>query len=81
MSQTTSFVQTLAEAKRKGINVALSKPSFELWLLLHHLDETALGALPAAKDVEEKLRSVLGEYNRTNLKQQQLPPELRALRE
>jgi hypothetical protein len=68
-----SFVQTLAEAKRQGVKVALSKPSFELWLLLHHLDETALGILPAAQDVEEKLRSVVGEYNKTNLKQRHYP--------
>jgi hypothetical protein len=66
-------MQTLAEAKRQGVNVALSKPSFELWLRLHHLDETALGTLPAARDVEEKLRSVLGEYNKTNLKQRHYP--------
>jgi len=68
-----SFVQTLAEAKRQGVNVALSKPSFELWLLLHHLEETALGVLPAARDVEERLRSVLGEYNKTRLKQDHYP--------
>ena len=52
-----SFVEALAEAKRQRVNVALSKPSFELWLLLHHLEETALGVLPAAKDVEEALRA------------------------
>ncbi len=67
------FVQALAEAKRQGVQVALSKPSFELWLLLHHLDETALGVLPAARDVEDKLRSVLGEYNKTRLKQEHYP--------
>jgi hypothetical protein len=53
------FVGALAEAKRQRVNVALSKPSFELWLLLHHVEETALGALPAAKDVEEALRAKL----------------------
>lgn len=46
-----SFVGTLAEARRQGVNIALSKPSFELWLLLHHVKETALGALPAANHV------------------------------
>ena len=44
------FVEALAEAKRQRVNVALSKPSFELWLLLHHVEESALGPLPAAKD-------------------------------
>jgi RloB-like protein len=56
------FVDTLREAKRQRVNVALSKPSFELWLLLHHLEETALGVLTAAKQVEESLRTKLGEY-------------------
>jgi hypothetical protein len=68
-----SFVQALAEARRQGVNVALSKPCFELWLLLHHLDETGIGVLPAAKDVEERLRAVLGEYNKTNLKRAHYP--------
>jgi hypothetical protein len=49
-----TFAQTLAEAERQGVSVALSKPSFERWLLLHHLDEAALGILPAARDAEQK---------------------------
>lgn len=69
-----SFVEALREAKRQGVKVALSKPSFELWLLLHHVEETALGVLPAAKDVEEALRGTLGEYNKTNLKKGHYPP-------
>ena len=68
-----SFVGALAEAKRQRVNVALSKPSFELWLLLHRVEETALGVLPAAKDVEEALRAKLGQYNKTNLKQEHYP--------
>lgn len=68
------FVEALRKAKRQRVNVALSKPSFELWLLLHHVEETALGVLPAAKDVEEALRSTLGEYNKTHLKKEHYPP-------
>jgi hypothetical protein len=68
-----SFVEALREAKRQGVNVALSKPSFELWLLLHHVEETAIGVLPAAKDVEEALRTRLGEYNKANLKKEHYP--------
>jgi hypothetical protein len=73
-SHIASFMETLREAKRQGINVALSKPSFELWLLLHHVEETALGTLPAAKDVEAALRATLGEYNKTKLKKEHYPP-------
>jgi len=68
-----SFVEALAEAKRQRVNVALSKPSFELWLLLHHVEETALGVLPTAKDVEEAVRARLGQYNKTKLKQEHYP--------
>jgi RloB-like protein len=73
-SHIASFMETLREAKRQGVNVALSKPSFELWLLLHHVEETALGALSAATDVEAALRGMLGEYNKTNLKKEHYPP-------
>jgi hypothetical protein len=67
------FVEALAEARRQGVNVALSKPSFELWLLLHHVEESGLGLLTAAKDVETALRTKLGEYNKTNLKRHHYP--------
>jgi hypothetical protein len=68
-----SFAGTLSEARRHGVHVALSKPSFELWLLLHHVAETDLGELPAAKDVEATLRATLGQYNKTNLKREHYP--------
>lgn len=68
-----SFVAALSEAKRQGVNVALSKPSFELWLLLHHVEETGLGELPTAKDVEAALRARLGQYNKTNLRREHYP--------
>jgi hypothetical protein len=55
------------------VNVALSKPSFELWLLLHHELETAVSSLRNARDVEEALRTLLGEYNKTNLKEEHYP--------
>jgi hypothetical protein len=67
------FVETLREASRQGVNVARSKPSFELWLLLHHVEEAGLGALPAARDVEEALRAKLGQYNKTKLRREHYP--------
>jgi len=30
------FIQAIRDAKQRGVHVALSKPCFELWLLLHH---------------------------------------------
>lgn len=63
------LIHAVAEAKRQGVNVALNKPCFELWLLLHHVDESEVGALKNAREVEEAVRTVLGEYNKTKLKQ------------
>jgi hypothetical protein len=67
------FLRALQTAATQGVNVALSKPSFELWLLLHHEVETAVSTLGNARDVEEALRARLGEYNKTNLKEEHYP--------
>lgn len=68
-----NFTETLAEARRQGVRVALSKPSFEVWLLLHHAEETVLEDLATAENVEEALRTQLGEYNKTKLKREHYP--------
>jgi len=62
------FTRIIKEAENKGITVALSKPCFELWLLLHYVDESLVDRLIDAAAVEIKLREVLGEYNKKNLK-------------
>lgn len=72
-TQLASFAEALREARWQRVNVALSKPSFELWLLLHHVEESALGILPTARDVEEALRTRLGQYKKTNLKPEHYP--------
>lgn len=71
-----SFMNALARARQQGVNVALSKPSFELWLLLHHQEETALHTLTNAANVESALRTQLGQYNKTKLKKEHFPLEL-----
>lgn len=68
-----SFIQALTEAQQAGIKIALSKPCFELWLLLHHVDENAVKALRNAAETEVRLREVLGEYNKCNLKPEHYP--------
>jgi hypothetical protein len=68
-----SFKTALKNARQKGVNVALSKPCFELWLLLHCVDEPAVRDLPDAFAVETMLRSTLGEYNKRRLKQEHYP--------
>jgi len=72
-SHLQSFIAALSEARRQGVNVALSKPCFELWLLLHHVAESEIGSLWSAKDVEDALRAQLGQYNKTNLKAKDYP--------
>lgn len=69
------FRRIIKEAKEKGISVALSKPCFELWLLLHHTDKDAVTGLDDAKAVEKSLRVQLGEYNKTSLKREHFPVE------
>ena len=67
------FSQAIKEAKQKGVNVALSRPCFELWLLLHHMDESHVDSLENANRVDQMLRETLGEYNKTKLKTEHYP--------
>jgi len=65
--------RALQDAKNKGVRVAFSRPCFEIWLLLHHIGETSVAKLANAGAVESALRTELGEYNKTNLKQEHYP--------
>lgn len=67
------FIQAIQDAKQRGVHVALSKPCFELWLLLHHVDAETVISLSNAKETEKALRKVLGEYNKTQLKETDYP--------
>jgi hypothetical protein len=66
-SHLPTFISAISMAKQRRVNVAVSRPSFELWLLLHHVSEDEVRLLTNAQEVELKLRSVLGEYNKTRL--------------
>lgn len=67
------FIQAIKEAKERGINTALSKHCFELWLLLHHLDKESVKNLSNATETEALLRKTLGEYNKKKLKPEHYP--------
>lgn len=41
VDQHPNLGQAINEAKQSGIGVALSNPCFELWLILHHEEQTA----------------------------------------
>jgi hypothetical protein len=68
-----SFITTIRKAQKKNVNIALSKPCFELWLLLHHESESVVGSLSNASDVAQALRAKLGQYDKTKLKQEDYP--------
>ncbi len=70
-----SFIKAISDARQAGIKIALSKPCFELWLLLHHVDENAVMSLRNAAETEVALRGVLGEYSKCNLKPEHYPLE------
>jgi hypothetical protein len=70
------FLSALQEARQRGVKVALSKPCFELWLLLHRVEESEVTVLENAKAVDATLRQVIGEYNKTNLKSEHFPLSL-----
>lgn len=70
-----SLTRAMAKARQHGVNIAFSRPCFELWLLLHHVEESAVAQLGSARDVEQALRSILGEYNKTHLKGEHYPLE------
>lgn len=61
------FIAALNEARQQGIRIALSKPCFELWLLLHHVDETQVETLQNATETGAALQDKLGGYDKTKL--------------
>lgn len=69
-----SFIRALKDAEKQGIRVALSRSCFEVWLLLHHVDEAAVLPLKNARETEAALREALGgQYDKTNLKAEHYP--------
>ncbi|WP_157837102.1 RloB family protein [Geminisphaera colitermitum] len=68
-------VQALDEARQRGFEIAVSNPSFELWLLLHHVDLPAgmESRPPAAAEVEKLLRDTLGSYNKSKIDPRMFP--------
>jgi RloB-like protein len=72
-NHTKNFNRALQDASKKNVHVAISKPCFELWLLLHHINETEVSHLSNAQKTEAALRSTLGEYNKRLLKADHYP--------
>ncbi|MGZ4862767.1 MAG: RloB family protein, partial [Halobacteriota archaeon] len=68
-----SFISTLREAASKGVNVALSRSCFEVWLLLHHIEPEQVVTLNNARETEQLLTEILGSYNKRLLKEEDYP--------
>lgn len=61
-----NLTRVLQQCRQKGINVALSNPCFDLWLLLHFADfpeETTL----TCNEIADRLRAAAGGYDKTKI--------------
>jgi hypothetical protein len=65
----------LKEAEEAGIKVALNKPCFEIWLLLHHVNSNDVKHLKNAAETENFLKKILNGYDKTNLQENKFPQE------
>lgn len=68
-----TFLETLKRATDNGVRVALSKHCFDLWLLLHHVEETTVADLANCGETDARLRKAIGQYNKTNLNPKHFP--------
>jgi len=67
------FVLQLQEAHQRGIRIALSNPCFELWLLLHYVDESKVKNLTTAGETIQMLREYLPDYSKKSLVRHHYP--------
>lgn len=75
-SHAATFIQALTEARQKNIQIGLSCPCFDFWLLLHHLkNRSDISEISNARSVTSKLREILGEFNKTRLNSDHFPLE------
>jgi hypothetical protein len=58
------FLDVLRAADNLGFHVAISNPSFELWLLLHHVPVEKGDILPDGPSVVSRLQEVLHTYRK-----------------
>lgn len=61
------LIEVFKLARQRGYSVAMNRPCFEIWLLLHHHDDIASLGISKCDDVRPHLLAVLGSYSKTNL--------------
>lgn len=62
-----TFTRVIKEAKDAGVQLALSRSCFEIWLLLHHVEEQDVVSLRTANQALKLLQKVLSGYDKTRL--------------
>jgi hypothetical protein len=72
-----NLVRAIQECRQKGIDLALSNPCFELWLLLHFAHFPQDDALTCG-EIEKMLRHAAGAYNKAKV--YNLPIHLEAVK-
>lgn len=68
-----SFIRALKDAVDKGVNVAVSRSCFEVWLLLHHVEPDAVSHLVNAVETEALMKATLGNYDKRLLRRECFP--------
>lgn len=61
-----NLIHVIKECRRKGIQVALSNPCFELWLLLHFAEFPPEDTLTCA-ELENRIRKAVGGYDKARV--------------
>ena len=69
--------QVASEAHRSRFKLAVSNPCFELWLYMHLDDLTPDMIDKPCSYFEEKVRTILGGFNPSNLNMEQFEPKAR----
>ena len=69
-----NLTRVLQQCRQKGIQVALSNPCFELWLLLHFADFPREDRL-TCQEVINRLRTAAGGYDKTKVYNLQIDDE------
>lgn len=71
-----SYELAISEARQCGMNVAISKPCFEVWLASHHweLESLEREGLSSARDLNDKMKAEFG-YDKTRLNAKDFPVE------
>jgi len=78
-SHRQTFLTAINDARQQGFHISISKPCFELWLLLHRLPEENVRFLQDGTETSALLRTTLGRYSKNALNGKNYP--LSAVRE